>query len=98
MMPAIKVAFDLLGENVVDLSNTYETLTNKTSSLDEKWLGDSKTGPLKQFNAEKKASLNMMKVEKQLKKKQYLNGTKHHFGFFKTKKEYFKSLIAFHVI
>ena len=42
MMPAIKKAFDLLGDDIVDLSTENDALKNKIGSYDEKWLEESK--------------------------------------------------------
>ena len=36
MMPAIKKAFDLLGDDIVDLSTKNDALKNKIGSYDEK--------------------------------------------------------------
>ena len=38
MMPAIKKAFNLLGDDIVDLSAENETLKNKIGDYDEKWI------------------------------------------------------------
>ena len=42
MMPAIKKAFNLLGDNIVDLSTENNALKNKIGDYDEKWLQESK--------------------------------------------------------
>ena len=42
MMPAIKKAFNLLGDDIVDLSTENDALKNKIGSYDEKWLEESK--------------------------------------------------------
>ena len=36
MMPAIKKAFDLMGDDIVNLSTEKETLKNQTGEYDEK--------------------------------------------------------------
>ena len=36
-MPAIKKAFDLTGDDIVDLSTKNDDLKNKIGSHDEKW-------------------------------------------------------------
>ena len=38
MMPAIKKAFNLLGDDIVDLSTENDALKNKIGDYDEKWL------------------------------------------------------------
>ena len=55
MMPAIKKAFILMGNDIVELPRENETLKNKIGSYDEKWLEESKTKLLKQFDEEKRA-------------------------------------------
>ena len=53
MMPAVKKAFDLLGDDIIDLSTENDALKNKTGSYDEKWLEESKAKLLKQIDDEK---------------------------------------------
>ena len=43
MMPAIRKAFDLMGDDRTKLSTENESLKNKIGSHDEKWLEESKT-------------------------------------------------------
>ena len=57
MMPAIKQAFDLMGDDTVDLSTEHDALKSKIGSYDEKWLQESKNKMLKQIDDEKKAIL-----------------------------------------
>ena len=64
MMPAIKKAFDLMGDDIVDLSTENETLKNQTGDYDDKWLGESKTKLLKKIDDEKRAKLFMSTMEK----------------------------------
>ena len=47
MMPAIKKAFNLLGDDIVELSAENDALRNKIGSYDEKWLEESKNKMLK---------------------------------------------------
>ena len=49
MMPAFKKAFDLLGDDVVDLSTENDALKNKIGDYDEKWLEESKSKLLKRY-------------------------------------------------
>ena len=76
MMPAIKKAFDLLGDDIVDLSTENDVLKIKTGSDDEKCLEESKTKLLKQIDDEKRAILITSKkknqMEKHLKKGLYI--------------------------
>ena len=43
MIPAIKKAFNLLADDIVELSTENEALKKKIGSDDEKWLEESKT-------------------------------------------------------
>ena len=69
MMPAIKKAFNLLGDDGVDLSAENDTLKNKIGDYDEKWLEESKADLLKDINDEKRANLIMSRMKKQMNKK-----------------------------
>ena len=53
MMPAIKKAFSLLGDNIVELSTKNDALKNKIGSYDQQWLEESKAKLLKQMDDEK---------------------------------------------
>ena len=68
MMPAIKKAFNLLGDDIVELSTKNDVLKNKISSYDEKWLEESKAKLLKQIDDEKRAILIMSRMKKQMNK------------------------------
>ena len=69
MMPAIKKAFHLLGNDIVDLSAENDTLKNKIGDYDEKWLEESKAKLLKDIDDEKRANLIMSRMRKQMNKK-----------------------------
>ena len=64
MMPAIKKAFTLLGDDIVELSTENDGLKNKIGSYDEKWLKESKARLLKQIDDEKRANLIMSRMKK----------------------------------
>ena len=68
MMPAIKKAFNLMGDDIVELSTENDALKNKIGSYDEKWLEESKNKMLKQFDDEKRANLTMSRMKKQMNK------------------------------
>ena len=68
MMPAIKKAFNLLGDDIVDLSTENDALKNKIGSYDEKWLEQSKNKMLKQIDDQKRANLMMLRMKKQMEK------------------------------
>ena len=67
-MPAIGKAFDLMGDDIVELFTKNESLKNKRGSYDENWLEESKTKLLKQIDDEKRANLTMSRLEKQMEK------------------------------
>ena len=69
MIPAIKKVFNLLGDDIVDLSAENETLKNKIGVYDEKWLEESKAKLLKDIDDEKIANLIMTRMKKQMDKK-----------------------------
>ena len=68
MMPAIKKAFNLLGDDKVELSTENDALKNKIGSYDEKWLEESKARFLQQIDDEKRANLIMSSMKKLLNK------------------------------
>ena len=68
MMPAIKKAFNLLGDDIVDLSTENDALKNKICNYDEKWLQESIDKLLKQIDDEKRANLVMFRMKKQMEK------------------------------
>ena len=68
MMPTIKKAFNLLGDDIVDLSTENDALKNKIGSYDERWLEESKLKLLKEIDDEKRANLIMSRMKKQMNK------------------------------
>ena len=68
MMPAIKKAFTLLGDDIVELSTENDALKNKKGTYDEKWLEETKNKMLKQIDDEKRANLVMSRMKKQTEK------------------------------
>ena len=68
LMPFIKKAFDKMGDDIVKLSTENEPLKHKLGSYDEKRFEDSKAKLFKQIDDEKRASLIMSGMQKQLKK------------------------------
>ena len=67
MMPAIKKGFNLLGDDIVEISTENDAL-KKIESHDEKWLDDSKANLLKQIDDEKRANSIMSRMKKQMEK------------------------------
>ena len=68
MMPAIEKAFNLMGDDIVDLSTENDALKSKIGDFDEKWLEESKNKLLKQIDDEKRANLIMSRMKKQMEK------------------------------
>ena len=68
MMPAIKKDFDLMGDDIVDLSTGNDALKSKIGDNDKKWLEESKNKLLKQIGDEKRANLIMYRMKKQMDK------------------------------
>ena len=68
MMPSIKEAFTLMGNDIVDLSTENDALKEKIGDYDEKWLQESKEKLLKDIDDEKRANLIMSRMKKQMNK------------------------------
>ena len=68
MMPAGKKVFDLMGDDIVELSTETDTLKNKIISCDEKWLEESEAKLFKPIDDEERSNLIMSIKEKQMKK------------------------------
>ena len=68
LMPAIKKAFDLMGDDIVDLTTENDALKNKIGDYDEKWLRESKANLLKDIDDKKRADLIMFRMKKQMEK------------------------------
>ena len=69
MMPAIKKAFNLLGDDTVELSTENDALKEKIGGYDDRWLQDSKEKLLEDIDDEKRANLIMSRMKKQMNKK-----------------------------
>ena len=65
MMPAIKKAFNLMGDSIIELSIENDALKNKTGSYKGQCLEQSKTKLLKQIDDEKRACLITSRLKKQ---------------------------------
>ena len=68
MMPDIKKAFILMGDDIVELHKENESL-KKIGSYDEKWLEESKARLLQQIDDKKRSNLIMSRMKKQTNKK-----------------------------
>ena len=68
MMPAIKKAFNVLGDDIIELSTENDVLKNQIGEYDQKWLEESKAKLLKDINDEKRANIIMAKMKKQMNK------------------------------
>ena len=69
MMPAIKKAFNLMGDGIVDLTVENDALKNQIGEYDEKWLQESKAKLLKEIDDEKRSNLIMTRMKKQMNRK-----------------------------
>ena len=63
-MPAIKKSFNLMGDDIVELSTENDAFKIKIGEYDEKWLQESKDKLLKQIDDEKRANLIMFRLKK----------------------------------
>ena len=68
MMPAIKKAFDSMGDDIIDLTTEKATLKNQIGDYDQKLIEESKAKLLKQIDDEKQANLIMSRMKKQMEK------------------------------
>ena len=68
MLTAIKKAFNLLGDDIVELSAENDALKNKIVDYDRKKLQESKNKLLKQIDDEKRSNLIMSRTKKQMNK------------------------------
>ena len=69
MMPAIKKAFNILGDDIIELSKENDVLKNQIGEYDQKWLEESKAKLLRDIDDEKRANLIMTRMKKQMNKK-----------------------------
>ena len=69
MMPAIKKAFNLMGDGIVDLTVENDALKNQIGEYDKKGLQESKANLLKEIDDEKRSNLFMTRMKKQMNKK-----------------------------
>ena len=67
-MPAIKKAFHLIDDDIVELSIENETLNNQMGDYIENWLKESKANLLKQIDDDKRANIIMSRMQEQMKK------------------------------
>ena len=68
MMPAIKKAFNVLDDDIIELSTENDVLKNQIGEYDEKWLQESKAKLLKDIVDNKRADLLMFRMKKQMNK------------------------------
>ena len=68
MMPAIKKAFNLMEDDIVELGVENESLKTHIGDYDEKWLQESKAELLKEIDDEKRANLFMSRMKKPMNK------------------------------
>ena len=68
MMPANRKAFNLMGDDMVELSVENESLKSQIGDYDEKWLQESKAKLLKDIDHEKRVDLIMSRMRKKMNK------------------------------
>ena len=68
MTAAIKKAFYVLGDDIIELSVENDALKNQIGDYYQKWLEESKAKLLKDINDEKRANLIMSRMKKQMNK------------------------------
>ena len=68
MMPAIEKAFNVLGDDIIELSTENDLLKNQIGEYDQKWVRESKEKLLKDINDEKRANIFMSWMKKQMNK------------------------------
>ena len=68
MMPAIKKAFNVLGDDIIELSTENDVLENQIGEYDQKWLEESKAKLLIDITDEKRANVIMSRMKKQMEK------------------------------
>ena len=68
MLPAIKKAFNVSGDDIIELSTEKDVLKNQVGEYDQKWLEESKAKLLKDINDEKRANLIMSRMKEQMNK------------------------------
>ena len=68
IMPAIKKAFILMGDDIVELSVENQSSQNQIGDYDKKWLQESKANLLEDIDDEKRANLIMSRMKKQMNK------------------------------
>ena len=72
IMPALKKAFNLIGDVIVELSTKNDAVKNKIGCYAEKWLEESKARLLQQIDDEKRANLITSRMKKQMNKKKII--------------------------
>ena len=63
-----KKAFNLLGDDVIELSVENDALKNQIGNNDKEWLEESKAKLLKEIDDDKRANLLMSRMQKQMGK------------------------------
>ena len=68
MMPAIKKVFNVLGDDIIELSTENDVLKNQIGDYNQKWLDETKAKLLKDINDEKRANIIMARMKKHMNK------------------------------
>ena len=94
MMPAIKKAFNLMGDDIVGTSTENDASKNKKGSCDENWSEETEAKLLKQIDDEKRAKLIMSRMKKQMEKT--INKVKFSYTYSKANKKV--NVVPTHII
>ena len=68
MMPPINKAFDLMGDDIVEVHTENEALESQIGDYDQKRLQETKAKLLKQIDDEKRANLINSRMKKRMNK------------------------------
>ena len=66
VMPAIKKAFNVLGDDIIELPTENDVLKNQIGDYNQKWLDESKAKLLKDISDEKRANIILARMKKQM--------------------------------
>ena len=69
MMSAIKKAFDLRGDDIIELSTENDIFKHQKGDYDQKLLGESKPKLLNKIDDEKRATLFLFRMQTQMEEK-----------------------------
>jgi hypothetical protein len=68
MMPAVKKAFNMMADDIYELSTENEILKDKIGDYDENWLKESKDKLMSNTTEDKKNKLMLQRMQRQMNK------------------------------